>query len=156
MKRVRGFTDSLDAHGISQNDVTIDCCGYPPDTAAQSLSRRYEELGRMPRGLFVNGVTALEGVLQFASSRPRHELDDIAVGSFDWDPFAAHLSFEVTMVRQNVETLISEAFVLLDAYRIGGPNPLVVVPTSFGKMGERESTEEDWDGDVPVVSLGGQ
>jgi hypothetical protein len=37
----------------------------------------------MPRGLFVNGVTALEGVLQFASSRPRHELDDVTVGSFE-------------------------------------------------------------------------
>lgn len=143
MKRVRGFTDSLGAHGISLEAVTIDCCGYPPHTAAQALSRRYEELGRMPRGLFVNGVTALEGALQFASSRPRHELDDITVGSFDWDPFAAHLSFEVTMVRQNVEAMIVEAFALLDNYK-PTENPLVVVPTSFGRAGRGDGAGEDW------------
>jgi LacI family transcriptional regulator, fructose operon transcriptional repressor len=143
MNRVRGFTDSLAAHGLSIGAEMIDCCGYPPDTAAQSLARRYEKLGRMPRGLFVNGVTALEGALQFASSLPRRELDDVAVGSFDWDPFAAHLSFEVTMVRQNVEAMIVEAFALLDSYT-PTENPLVVVPTSFGRAGRGDGAGEDW------------
>ena len=143
MKRVRGFTDCLASHGVAVNPEMIDCCGYPPDTAAQSLACRYQKLGRMPRGLFVNGVTALEGALQFASSLPRRELGDVAVGSFDWDPFAAHLSFEVTMVRQNVEAMIVEAFALLDAYK-PSENPLVVVPTSFGRAGRGDGAGEDW------------
>lgn len=142
-KRLQGFTDVLRARRITLADDMVDCCGYPPETAAQAIARRYARLGRLPRGLFVNGVTALEGLLQFAATLPHHALDGIAVGSFDWDPFAAHLSFEVTMVRQNVENMIVEAFKLLDA-RAQSENPIVVVPTSFGRAGRGDGAGEDW------------
>ena len=144
--RLLGFRDALAANRIVIGENAIDCCGYPPSNAAESLAAKFAELGRLPSGMFFNGVTALEGALRFTSTLPASELERIAVGSFDWDPFAAHLPFDLTMVRQNVEMLISEAFSLLDNHTIGGSNPLVVVPTAFGKMGERESTQEDWDG----------
>ena len=108
-----------------------------------SLAAKHAQLGRLPSQLFVNGVTALEGTLRFSATLPAIELEGIVVGCFDWDPFAAHLPFDLTMVRQNVETLIAEAFTLLDRHE-AVENPLVVVPTSFGRMGEREATEEDW------------
>jgi hypothetical protein len=47
------------------------------------------------------------------------------------------------MVRQDVETMILEGFRLLDNYQTDGA-ALVVVPTRFGKMGELDGVEEDW------------
>jgi LacI family fructose operon transcriptional repressor len=146
--RVLGFNDALAVHGVVPGPHMIDCCGYQPRNAAQSLETKYAQLGRLPQGLFVNGVTALEGALRFTSKLSASELQAIVVGTFDWDPFAAHLPFDVTMVRQNVEVMIAEGFALIDSFG-GDRNALVVVPTSFGKMGELDGAQEDWDeGDV--------
>jgi LacI family fructose operon transcriptional repressor len=143
--RVRGFNDALATYDIAPSPHTFDCCGYPPSNAARSLAARYAQLGRLPSGMFVNGVTALEGALRFTATLPARELQSIVMGSFDWDPFAAHLPFDVTMVRQNVEVMIAEGFGLIDSYEVGH-SPLVVVPTSFGRMGELDGAQEDWDG----------
>ena len=104
------------------------------------------ELGRLPSGLFVNGVTALEGALRFTSTLPPANSRSVVVGSFDWDPFAAHLPFDVTMVRQDVEGLIAEVFACSTTTRRTA-TALVVVPTSFGRMGELDGAQEDWDED---------
>jgi LacI family fructose operon transcriptional repressor len=56
------------------------------------------------------------------------------VGCFDWDPFAAHLPFEVTMMRQDVHKIIAEAFALADNQDTTNTHPLVVVPTGFGDV----------------------
>ena len=149
--RVLGFKDALAAKGVSATPEMIDCCGYQPSHAAQSLAARYAKLGRLPSGLFVNGVTALEGALRFTSILPLSELQSIAVGSFDWDPFAAHLPFDVTMVRQNVEVMIAEGFALVDKPSLDH-NALVVVPTSFGKMGELDGATEDWNEETNPAS----
>jgi LacI family transcriptional regulator, fructose operon transcriptional repressor len=61
-------------------------------------------------------------------------LQSTVVGCFDWDPFAAHLPFEVTMMRQDVDKIISEAFALADNHDAAGTHPLVVVPTGFGDV----------------------
>jgi LacI family fructose operon transcriptional repressor len=148
--RVLGFNDALAAHDIVPTPRMIDCCGYPPTNAARSLAAKYAQLGRLPSGMFVNGVTALEGALRFTATLPADELQAIVVGSFDWDPFAAHLPFDMTMVRQNVEVLISEGFGLIDSYEVGHC-PLVVVPTSFGRMGELDGAQEDWDSSTDTV-----
>ena len=142
--RVLGFNDALAAHGVAAGPHMIDCCGYQPRNAAQSLAGKYAQLGRLPLGLFVNGVTALEGALRFTSKLSANELQSIVVGTYDWDPFAAHLPFDVTMVRQNVEVMIAEGFALIDNFE-SDRNALVVVPTSFGKMGELDGAQEDWD-----------
>ena len=148
--RLLGFKSAVAEHGIKLRRDAIDCCGYPPSNAALSLSTRYARFGRLPSGLFVNGVTALEGALRFTSTLPASELQSIVVGSFDWDPFGAHLPFDVTMVRQDVEVMIREGFALLDAYNVDFC-PLVVVPTKFGKVGELDGVEEDWSGEVDAV-----
>lgn len=142
--RLLGFHDALAAHGIVAGPGTIDCCGYAPTNAARSLAARYAQLGHLPSGMFVNGVTALEGTLRFTSTLASSELARVVVGSFDWDPFAAHLPFDVTMVRQNVEVMIAEGFSLLENYSIDH-FPLVTVPTSFGRTGEHDGAQEDWD-----------
>ena len=50
-------------------------------------------------------------------------------------PFAAHLPFDVTMLRQDVQAVISEAFALAEKY---GPTDrsFVFVPMGFGNMFE--------------------
>jgi LacI family fructose operon transcriptional repressor len=148
--RLAGFKDALSEQGIWLGSHAIDCCGYPPKNAARSLAARYAELGRLPSGLFVNGVTALEGALRFTASLSPDELQSVVVGTFDWDPFGAHLPFDVTMVRQNVEEMISKGFDLLDEYKMD-ICPLVVVPTKFGGMGELDGAEEDWTGDTDAI-----
>ena len=148
--RVLGFKEALAAHAIVPGPSMIDCCGYPPRDAARSLAAKYAELGRLPSGLFVNGVTALEGALRFTATLPVDEMRSAVVGSFDWDPFAAHLPFDITMVRQNVEGLIAEGFAMIDNYA-ANRNSLVLVPTSFGKMGELDGAQEDWN-EGPVTS----
>jgi len=150
LNRLLGYKEALAAHGVVPDSDAVDCCGYPPTLAARSLAARYTKLGRLPSGLFVNGITALEGALRFTSTLGGHELHSTVVGSFDWDPFAAHLPFDLTMVRQDVEGMITQAFTLLDSYA-PDHNPLLVVPTSIGRMGERDGAQEDWN--PPVEPL---
>ena len=143
--RLLGFQDAVSESGISLRAGAIDCCGYAPKNAASSLASKYAELGRLPAGLFVNGVTALEGTLRFTSTLTRREFESVVVGTFDWDPFGAYLPFDMTMMRQDVEKLIAEGFAQIDLFKVGH-NPLIIVPPRFGKLGERDGSEEDWDG----------
>ena len=53
---------------------------------------------------------------------------DVVVGSFDWDPFAAHLPFDLTMVRQDIEQMVEVSFKFLDDYR-ADHNPAAIIPT---------------------------
>ena len=39
--------------------------------------------------------------------------------------------------------MIAEGFALIDGYNVE-ENPLVVVPTAFGKAGELDGLQEDW------------
>lgn len=153
--RMAGFADALAAHGVTPAPDAIQCCGYAPTSAAECLAARYGQLGRLPAGLFVNGVTALEGSLRFMSTLPVTEFESVFVGSFDWDPFAAHLPFDVTMIRQDVEAMIAEGFAQLDRYR-PGDHPLVLVPTRFGGLGERDGLQEDWDAESGIEPMRAQ
>ena len=76
----------------------------------------------------MNSITAFEGLVQFASSLSRDAWQSTVVGCFDWDPFAARLPFEVTMMRQDVQKIVSEAFALADKHDTTS-HPLVIVPT---------------------------
>ena len=151
-KRVLGFNDAVTDHGIVLGPENIDCCGYQPTSAARSLAARYEKLGRLPAGLFVNGVTALEGALRLTSTLLPRELEAVVVGSFDWDPFASHLPFDVTMVRQNVEVMVAEGFALIDSFRVGH-NPVIEVLTHFATTGELDGAQEDWNENAAANGL---
>jgi len=150
--RLAGFSEALEHYGVSLREDMIACCGYAPRNAAAYISGLYAQLGRLPRGLFINGVTALEGALRALSPLPRSALDALVFGCFDWDPFAAQLPFDVIMVRQDVEAMIGEAFVLID----GPPSvdcPLVLVPTRLAGSTESDGQVEDWDIDLHTTRL---
>jgi LacI family fructose operon transcriptional repressor len=131
--RIAGFCDAFEARQMKPAVDAVECCGYNASAARRALARRYERLGRLPAGLLMNSITVFEGLVQFASQLSREAWQSAVVGCFDWDPFAAHLPFDVTMMRQDVQQIISEAFALADSHDTTA-RPLVVVPTDFGQM----------------------
>ncbi|SAL53440.1 LacI family transcriptional regulator [Caballeronia sordidicola] len=132
-KRIAGFREAFAARNLTPSLDAVECCGYLAADARRALARRVEQLGRLPAGLLMNSITAFEGLVQFASQLPREAWQSSVFGCFDWDPFAAHLPFDVTMMRQDVERIIAQAFALADAHD-PATRPLVIVPTDFGRL----------------------
>lgn len=130
--RIAGFREVLAENGIVVPDRSFDCIGYSPAVAAEALARWHAQAGRLPSGLFANGITALEGTLDFAATLGRGVFDACVVGTFDWDPFAAHLPFDLTIVRQDAEALIMTAFALLSTFD-PDQHPLMMVPTRIAE-----------------------
>lgn len=126
--RVAGFTEALRAHGITLGPDGLALCGYPPASARDALDAYVARRGRLPAGLFVNSIAAFEGAIEFASGLPASTLAGCVAGCFDWDPFAACLPLDVTMMRQDVETMMQHAFKAL-APTQQEARPLVMVPT---------------------------
>ena len=131
--RVAGFLDALTQRGLRAPPNAVERCGYRPAMVRLALRRWVEQRGTLPAGLFINSITALEGLAQFASEWPRDSLRDLVVGCFDWDPFAVLQPFDVVMMRQNVERLIAEAFALVDSFDAEA-HPLVMVPTDIHRF----------------------
>lgn len=113
--RINGFTEAVKKNMGSFKKIQINTCGYEADNAENAIKGLYEKLGGLPRGLYINSTIALEGVVRFLNTLSKKELQACVVGSYDWDPFAAHLSFPVMMVRQDVTGLLSEAFKIIDS-----------------------------------------
>jgi LacI family fructose operon transcriptional repressor len=59
---------------------------------------------------------------------PPAELGTCAFGCYDWDPFAAMLSFPLLMVRQDIEGLLGRAFEILDANAHATPEVIEIRP----------------------------
>ncbi|MDR5782527.1 LacI family DNA-binding transcriptional regulator [Caballeronia sp. LZ065] len=142
--RIAGFRDAFVARGIAPAADAVDSCGYNAAAARRALAARQATLGRLPAGLLMNSITAFEGLVQFTSTLPAEAWRALVVGCFDWDPFAAHLSFDVTMLRQDVEAIIAEAFALADQYD-SASRPVVVVPTRFGTIFEEAEQTREFD-----------
>jgi LacI family fructose operon transcriptional repressor len=133
-ERVAGFQEAVAGHGLTVSKTHIHRCGYSPPTARQTVEELHHHLGRMPAGLFVNSITAFEGAIQFFKSLEPDAFRDRFIGCFDWDPFAAFLPFPVTMLRQNVEAMIDQAFVYMEEYRVDAC-PMVKIPPQLGPSG---------------------
>jgi LacI family fructose operon transcriptional repressor len=142
--RIAGFRDAFRARGIEPADNAIECCGYNAAAANRALALRSEKLGRLPSGLLMNSITAMEGLVQFMATLPHDAWKTTVVGCFDWDPFAAYLPFDITMLRQDVQTIISEAFALVEK-NDPADRSLILVPTGFGKMFEEAEQTKEFD-----------
>ena len=124
--RVLGYFEALRCAGVTPREEMLSRCGYRPENSCNALHDYVALRGRLPSGLFVNSITAFEGVVRFPASA--ESLRDCVVGCFDWDPFAAHLPFTVLMLRQDVETMMELAFASLDSERQRARDILVVPP----------------------------
>ncbi|MCW6509188.1 LacI family DNA-binding transcriptional regulator [Lichenifustis flavocetrariae] len=125
--RVAGFVDALRTKDIEPGPQSLALSGYPPGNARDALASYYDRHGRLPSGLFINSIAAFEGAIEFASRLPAAELEEFVACCFDWDPFAACLPFDVTMLRQDVETMMERAFDALKP-EPQEDRPLVLVP----------------------------
>lgn len=142
--RIAGFRDAFEARAISPASDAVECCGYSAAAAKRALARRYETLGRLPAALLMNSITALEGLVQFISSLPHDAWKTTVAGCFDWDPFAACLPFDITLLRQDVQKIIAEAFALVDR-QDPADRSLILVPTCFGKKFEEAEQTREFD-----------
>jgi LacI family fructose operon transcriptional repressor len=115
-ERVEGFRDAFLIRDVSIEEYAIHTCGYAPAAACEEAAAIHAHYGRLPAGLFVNSITAFEGVVQFLRTLDGEELEELIIGCFDWDPFAAFLPFPVAMVRQDITAMMDAAFAQIENY----------------------------------------
>ncbi len=114
-RRIEAFRTCVHETLGAVNDDQIIPCGYAPGRAAREIRTLCERLGGLPTGLFVNSLTAFEGVLGYFVDLPIDAFERSVIGCYDYDPFGAFLQFPVHMVRQNSDRLITTAFERFDA-----------------------------------------
>ena len=141
--RVAGFTRALLAHGVEPDPDGLALCGYPAAKSREVLKQYVERRHRLPSGLFVNSIASFKGAIEFASELCRSVLSDCSACCFDWDPFAACLPIDVTMMRQDVETIMKHAFDALEPDKQES-RPLVMIPAVLAGTHQPEA--------VPIVS----
>lgn len=141
-RRIEGFRDVLTEAGLPPAPEQIIACGYPPKRAMAEIAALCDRLGGLPAGLFVNSLTAFEGVLGHFVHLPPGSFDRTVIGCYDYDPFAAYLQFPVHMVRQDSHRLIEEAYRLIDQPEAGvvvrEVEPALIAPRTIyaGPFGE--------------------
>lgn len=142
-RRIEAFRDVLTAAGRPPAPGQIIACGYSPKRAMEEITALCDRLGGLPAGLFVNSLTAFEGVLGHFVTLPPGGFDGTVIGCYDYDPFAAYLQFPVHMIRQDSHRLIEEAYRLFDdpapGLAVREVEPALVPPRTIpeGPFGER-------------------
>ena len=121
-ERIRAFKSVAKAAGVKIAEDQIIQCGYAPRGATSAIEALCGRLGGLPAGLFVNSLTAFEGVMSYFVTLPPKQFADSIIGCFDYDPLAAFLQFPLYMVRQNSNQMIAKAYELLEA---GSAAPLL-------------------------------
>lgn len=96
-------------------DDQIISCGYAPRDATRAIEALCERIGGLPAALFVNSLTAFEGVMSYFVNLPPEAFAESVIGCYDYDPFAAFLQFPVYMIRQNSDGLVAKAFELFES-----------------------------------------
>jgi LacI family fructose operon transcriptional repressor len=113
-RRLEAFRNAVQARGGQLTEAQTLLCGYAPLSASAAIAQLCDRLGALPNGLFVNSITAFEGVMNHFVTLPPEAFANCAIGCFDYDPFAAFLQFPVFMVRQDSHGLMAKAYDLLD------------------------------------------
>lgn len=113
-RRIAAFRDVLTEAGQPPLPEQVIACGYAPRSATREIAALCDRLGGLPAGVFVNSLTAFEGVVGHLASLPLDHLRSTVIGCYDYDPFAAYLQFPVHMVRQDAHGLIREAYRMID------------------------------------------
>lgn len=126
--RVKGFVEELRAAGLAAADPSITLCGYAPSATYDVLKALAAGPAGLPRGLFINSITAMEGFVLFLRDHPE-ACRDTAVCCFDWDPFAASLPLPLAMMRQDVDQMIRECFAIIEGGEGEAAREVVVPPT---------------------------
>ncbi|WP_133013507.1 LacI family DNA-binding transcriptional regulator [Marinomonas flavescens] len=114
IERVRGFKNAHFQANLTLEDDYILTCGYAADHAEKSFSDFIKAKRRMPEGIFINSTISLEGITNWFIKNKHHDINNVALGCFDWDPFAAMIGNNSTMVKQDVPVMMDILFDLLN------------------------------------------
>ncbi len=113
-ERLRGFLEANKRAGREVKDSSLLLCGYSGIKVEAALAEYFKAGASNPAAIFVNSTISLEGVVNWFKENGLEQLNDIALGCFDWDPFATLMLPNITMVRQNVEEMMDAVFGLID------------------------------------------
>lgn len=113
-QRVRGFKQALKKRGHRTSKSQVLACGYQRAAARDALEKLYHKRKSLPSVLLINSIGCFEGALEFLVQLPTEEVDDCAIGSFDYDPFGRLLHHPVPMMRQRAEEMVKRAYLHLD------------------------------------------
>jgi LacI family transcriptional regulator, fructose operon transcriptional repressor len=137
-RRIEAFRQTVSETGEVVAEEQIIQCGYAPRSAAEAIVQLCDRIGGLPACLFVNSITAFEGVMSYFAKLPTSAFSQSAIGCFDYDPFATFLQFPVFMVRQNSNQLITKAYELLDSNETRSVvipiEPELIAPRTFAKQ----------------------
>ncbi|GLQ76231.1 LacI family DNA-binding transcriptional regulator [Vibrio penaeicida] len=109
-ERIRGFKQATS--DLPNEFCSIYAEGYQPKEVHETAKRIFAPSRPAPAGVFVNSITAFEGIIQFMQENQRHPLRRSVIGCFDYHPFLAYVPYNAFMVRQNVKEMIHLAFEL--------------------------------------------
>lgn len=130
-ERSQGFFNGLAEHGSLE---PIHFTGELSYESAFSITCDLMQTPDKPDGIFAASDLMALGVLDAL----RYELgynvpEDIQVIGFDDIPAAAHLPYQLSTIRLNVDAMIDEALLILSERLIGNPSPpmQVVVPVEY-------------------------
>ncbi len=112
-ERMRGFREAHKHFNLTIDDNYIRPCGYAGYKTEQSFDQFIKETKQLPSGIFVNSTISLEGIMNWFRREGIESLDNVALGCFDWDPFAALMGKNTAMVRQNVPAMMDLLFQFL-------------------------------------------
>jgi len=127
-ERIRGFKDAHAEIGIEVADHQILACGYAAEKAASAIDAALQNGGVQPNLMFVNSTISLEGVVTSLRQNGRFDHDEIVIGCFDWDPFAAMLNDRMFMVRQDVDGMMGALFRLIEEGGKSGRQTIEIAP----------------------------
>lgn len=127
-ERIRGFRDAHAEIGIEVADHQILACGYAAEKASSAVATVLQDGDIQPNSMFVNSTISLEGVVTSLRQSGRFDKDEIVIGCFDWDPFAAMLNDRMFMVRQDVDGMMGALFGLIAEGGKSGRQTIEIAP----------------------------
>lgn len=128
IERIRGFKEAVQSSGFEIDDSSILTCGYAAEKAESALSDYIDSSFALPDAIFVNSTISLEGIMNWFKINGMSKMKTLELGCFDWDPFAALVQPNIVMARQNVGSMVSELFMLIDQKETNHTRRLEIAP----------------------------
>ncbi|WP_295040431.1 substrate-binding domain-containing protein [Salinicola sp.] len=130
-ERIEGFRQARERRGLATKPTDIVPCDYAAEKAQAALEAYVGREGRLPAAMFVNSTISLEGIVRWLRLGG-HDMNDIIMGCFDWDPLAAAFHPRLIMMRQDVPTMIARLFDWIDTPPEDPTMRLEVMPEIIG------------------------
>ncbi|MAM58279.1 MAG: LacI family transcriptional regulator, partial [Salinicola sp.] len=130
-ERIEGFRQAHERRGLATKPTDIVPCDYAAEKAQAALGAYVEREGHLPAAMFVNSTISLEGIVRWLRLGG-HDMNDIIMGCFDWDPLAAAFHPRLIMMRQDVSTMIARLFDWIDTPPEDPTMRLEVMPEIIG------------------------